>query len=93
MTITRIVLLRAVADPRTEVYAAIPRVRGTWDTAEAWLREPGGMAWKVTGRIRPSVEAGLVTLAPVGARYHERRPYMLTPAGKKALTELASKEA
>lgn len=90
MTPARIAILRAVADPNIEVYATI--TVHSWAAADVWMREPGEMKQKVTGKVKPLVSAGLVKVAPVGTRYHQPRPYTLTEAGEKILADLDAKE-
>jgi predicted MarR family transcription regulator len=87
ITDTRAELLRAIADPNIEVYAAIAALRGSWSTADVWIRRGGSLEQKVTGKIRKLETAGLVKRGQPGARYHEPRHYTLTDAGRKALAE------
>ncbi len=99
ITATRANILRAVADPEVEVYAAIAALRGSWSTADVWISPQGRREQKVTGKIRPLEDAGLVKRGLPGARYHSPRYYTLTSDGEKALaaydarTATTSKEA
>lgn len=86
ITADRAELLRAIADRDIEVYAAIAALRGSWSTADVWIRHDGSER-KVTAKIRKLETAGLVKRGQPGVRYHEPRHYTLTEAGEKALAE------
>jgi DNA-binding transcriptional ArsR family regulator len=88
MTPTRLALLRAVADPTIDVSAAISGLRGSWSTADVWLKAPGEVHRKVTKKVDELEVAGLVKRASAGVRYHQPRRYSLTEAGAKVLAEL-----
>lgn len=86
ITADRAELLRAVDNPDIEVYAAIAALRGSWSTADVWIRHDGSER-KVTAKIGKLETAGLVKRGQPGARYHAPRHYTLTDAGRKALAE------
>jgi hypothetical protein len=89
MTPARIALLRAVADPKTEVYAALgSNLRVTWADADVYVKPEFRAAKKVTKRAEELEAAKLIKRAPAGVRYHQPRHYSLTEAGAKVLAEL-----
>ncbi len=87
MTPARILLLRAVADPKTEVYASVG-LGGSWSTADVWLNPPYEVRRKVTQRVDELEVAGLVQRAPAGTRYYQPRHYSLTADGEAILAGL-----
>lgn len=93
ITAARANILRAIADPNTEVYASIPALRGSWSTAQVWLAPAEGREKQITNAIRPLEAASLVKRGPGGARYHAPRHYTLTDDGRQALTDYDAKAA
>lgn len=75
------------------MYAAIGALRGSWSTADVWIRPAGGQEQKITAKVRRLEVAGLVKRGPVGARYHERRHYWLTDDGVRVLAAHDAKTA
>jgi hypothetical protein len=92
MTPTRAALLRAVADPDIEVFAVFGGLRGSWSTADVWIREPGRALRKVTALAGWLEAVGMVRRGPVRNRYHAPRHYTLTDNGRAALAALDAKE-
>lgn len=101
ITPTRATILRAIANPNTDVYAALGSVFNTsWTDADVWAKNPDGTRRKVTKTVGELEAAGLVERAPEhtaapdapwGARNAARRRprhYTLTPDGAAVMAEL-----
>jgi DNA-binding MarR family transcriptional regulator len=87
LTPTRLALLRAVADPNTDVYAEPASIRGGWSNAVVRVKEAGVPVRTVTKVAAELEQAGLIERAKPGVRYFGRRRYSLTDAGRAELAK------